>query len=115
MESDKPETQSSLPAELPEGSVKELTITIPFPDSFTYSNVSAISSSFMDFRISFAETMVEDQPRARVGIVMPPEHAAQLVLTLITQLDYFEKNFGEVRHPAWRTAKAKLLGIKTPA
>jgi hypothetical protein len=45
-----------------------------------------------------------DQPRveSRVGVVLPPETAAYLVLTLFRQLLGFELNFGQIRHPQWR-------------
>jgi hypothetical protein len=91
------------------GSIFNRVLTIPFPDSFVYSNCSGISTSLMEIHISFAEAFpskVDVQPR--VGVVMPPEHAAQLALNLLSQLIAYERNFGDIRHPDWRTYKSNL-------
>lgn len=104
---------------IPEGmsTVEETNITVPFAENFVYSNVSALSTSMMDVRISFGEAMPDRTVHPRVGIVVPPEHAAQLVLNLLQQLHFFEKNFGVIRNPLWRSfqdkAKANVLKAKT--
>jgi hypothetical protein len=96
----------------PEIEIKEKTVNIPFPETFTYANCAAFSLSLMEFRIGFAEfaTLTGDGPTTaipRVGIVMPPEAAAVIALMLMSQLHSYEKSFGEIRHPAWRAAKAQ--------
>jgi hypothetical protein len=93
-------TEPSL--EFKDGDAVQANITIPFTDSFTYSNCSALACSVMEFRISFAEALTERNIEPRVGIVMPPEHAAQLALNLIKQISFFERAFGPVRHPEWQ-------------
>jgi hypothetical protein len=107
MSTDDTSTSSDQPKRGAEGSITEIQLTVPFPESFTYSNVSAISSSFMDVRIGFGEAMPDGTAQPRIGVVMPPEHAAQLVLNLLQQLNFFEKNFGEIRHPIWKNFRAK--------
>jgi hypothetical protein len=89
-----------------EGTAVQTTITVPFVDTFVYSNCSALSCSFMDMRISFAESLPEDNIVAKLGIVMPPEHAAQLALNLLHQLNFFEGAFGQIRNPEWQVFKA---------
>ncbi len=99
--------------ETTKGSMKEQTVTleIPFPDTFVYSNCSAFSASLMDFRISFAE-MGPNGVQVRVGVTMAPEHAAVLVMNLQKQIEAYERTFGPLRHPEWIAtqikAKAKL-------
>jgi len=83
-------------------SIQELTLRVPFPDSFVYSNAAAFSISLMDIRISFAEAMPDRTVQPRVGLVMAPEQAAILAITLLLQLDSYEKNFGQIRDPRWR-------------
>jgi len=86
-----------------EGSIQEVQITVPFPDSFVYSNVSAISSSSMDIRVGFGEAMPDGIAYPRVGVVMTVEHAAQLVINMIQQLKVFEdRGFGLIRNSMWR-------------
>jgi len=77
-------------------------LTVPFPEVFVYSNVSAISTSMMDIRIGFAEAMPDGKAYPRVGVVIPPEHAVQLLLNIFQQLQVFERTFGQIRHPQWR-------------
>lgn len=79
-------------------------IIVPFPDSYVYSNASALSTSMMDVRIGFAEVLPDGKAHARVGIVMPVEHAVQLIMNLLEQVNQFERNFGEIRNPKWRLA-----------
>jgi hypothetical protein len=113
------ETDKIQEKSIPEGmsAVEEVNISVPFAENFVYSNVTALSTSMMDVRISFAEAMPDRTVHPRVGIVMPPEHAAQLVINLLQQLYFFEKNFGEIRNPAWHSfqerAKANMLRAQT--
>ena len=90
-----------------DGSVHLVEIVAPFTDTYIYSNISALSASFMDVRISFGEIAPNGKPQTKVGVVMPPEHAAHLALTLLNQLNFFEKNFGKIRHPQWRALNDK--------
>lgn len=76
-------------------------VLVPFPELFIYSNASATSISMFDFRVGFAEIMTDGKAQPRVGIVMPPEHAALLTMNLMQQLVAFEDNFGPIRFPAW--------------
>jgi hypothetical protein len=97
----------------------EGTLTVPFPDSFIYSNGSAMGTSLMDVHISFAEVMPNGIVQPKVGVVLPVEHAAQLVLGLLEQITLFERTFGPIRHPEWRKfqdkAKANLDILKASA
>jgi hypothetical protein len=99
-----------------EGSgIEQKTIHIPFPETYIYSNCAAFSLSLMEFRIGFAEAITgQDKVFPRVGITMTPEAAAVIALTLVQQLTHYEKNFGEIRHPAWRDAKTKLRAANLP-
>jgi hypothetical protein len=105
--------KDSMPEELPpqeraedQHEVTEATIAVPFPETFIYSNISAFSTSFMDVRIGFAEAMPDKSAKTRVGVVMPPEHAAHVALSLLRQLEFFEARFGPIRLPAWRAFRA---------
>jgi len=100
-------TETAPETEGMETTVTQAMLTIPFPDSFIYSNVSALSASFMDIRVGFGEAMPDGTVQSRVGVVMPAEHAAQLVLNLLQNLAFFEHNFGEIRNPEWRAFQAK--------
>jgi len=84
---------------------RQVIVTIPFPSSFVYSNCAAFSMSAMDFRIGFGEAMQDGHAEARVGVIMPPEQAANLALLLLHQLTLFEERFGDIRNPAWKAAK----------
>jgi hypothetical protein len=106
------EAQSSLPKHEGSKAEPELTLVnvqIPFPDTFVYSNCSAFSVSQMDIRISFAEAMPDRTAKARVGIVMPPEHAALLGMALIAQVNLYEHNFGPIRLPQWQSQKQEAI------
>jgi|SRR5579862_6560376 hypothetical protein len=94
-----------------EGTTKmmEGTVTIPFSDSFVYSNASGMGTSLMDVHITFAEVTPTGVAHQKVGIVMPIEHAAQLVLNLLEQVSAFEKNFGPIRHPRWKAFREGTL------
>ena len=104
METDGQTTQASSDPE-PQMAVAEEMITIPFAPTFVYSNCTAFCVTHMDFRISFGELMPDRTAQARVGIVMPPEHAAVLMMSLFQQVNQFEQQFGEIRHPAWKAWK----------
>jgi hypothetical protein len=98
------------------GQMRKKIVTIPFPESFVYSNCSALGTSLMDIHISFAEALPEDlRVVPKVGIVMPPEHAAQLAMTLLAQIMVYEQNFGYIRHPEWVAFKAANGGTVAAA
>jgi len=88
---------------------KEGVLSVLFPESFVYSNCSALASSFMDFHLSFAEAMPDQTVVAKVGIVMPAEHAVRLAISLIQQLSYVERAFGDIRNPEWQFFKAEVM------
>jgi len=87
--------------------VTQVELTVPFPDSFVYSNVSALSASFMDIRIGFGEAMPDGTVQPRIGVVLPPEHAAQLVLNLFQNLTFFERTFGPIRNKQCQDSREK--------
>jgi Protein of unknown function (DUF3467) len=87
-------------------------LTIPFPEDFVYSNASAFGTSLMDVHISFAEVLPNGTIRAKVGVVIPAEHAAQIVLNLIEQIGLYEVTFGEIRHPAWKAFKDRSGALR---
>ena len=84
-------------------------LQVPFPDTFVYSNCSAFSVSQMDIRISFAEAMPDRTAQARVGVVLPPEHAALLAMTLIGQIHVYERAFGPIRNAQWQSQKEEAI------
>ena len=88
--------------------IEEVTLRVPFPDSFVYSNIAAFSLSLMDIRIGFCEAMPDRTVQPRVGIVMPPEQAAILAMLLLTQINTYERNFGPIRDPRWREFADRL-------
>ena len=79
-----------------------VTLQVPFPETFIYSNIAAFSMSLMDMRIGFGEAMPDRTVRPRVGVVMAPEQAAVIALLLIGQVAQYEKVFGPLRDPRWR-------------
>ena len=89
--------------------IQEVTLRIPFAKQFVYANVASFSVSMMDIRISFGEAMPDQTVEARVGVVMGPEQAAQLALSLMQQVHIFEKTFGAVRNPLWQALKTQPL------
>jgi hypothetical protein len=96
-------------ADLSSAEIHDATLSIPFPENFIYSNCAAFSISQMDIRISFAEAMPDRTAKARVGIVMPPEHAALLGMALIQQVHIYEHNFGAIRLPAWQAQREEAI------
>jgi hypothetical protein len=82
-------------------------IVVPFADDFVYANCSAFSTTFMDVRVSFGEVLPTGVVKAKVGIVMPAEHAAHVTMALFQQLAVFETNFGPIRNPEWTAFKLK--------
>jgi hypothetical protein len=101
---------------VPEGHVDAIgTITVPFADNFIYSNCSALATSQVDVRIGFGEVSVDGKVTSKAGIVMPPEHAVQLVMNLMQQMVYFEKKIGPIRNPAWQAFRARAEAeMETP-
>lgn len=97
----------------PQGTkVINFTLKIDPPGSYIYSNVAGVSISPWDIRINFADVNVTDEGTEQVfkavaGIIMPPEHAAGLVLLLTGQLKQYESQFGDIRNPQWQAMKAR--------
>lgn len=90
-----------------DGEVKEVSINIPFHESFIYVNCAAFALSQMEIRVSFAEASHDGKAVSRAGIILPPEAAAVIALILFQQVERYEDKFGEIRHPLWRAMKAK--------
>ena len=90
------------------GEAKQRMVHIPFPESFVYANCAAFAIGQMEIRLGFAEALQDGQAVSKVGIVMPPEAAAVIALVLFQQVQKFEENFGEIRHPMWKAMKAGL-------
>ncbi|MSV27661.1 MAG: DUF3467 domain-containing protein [Bryobacterales bacterium] len=109
MTTDNPTPQERDPSEPKH---RDVGVEIPFPTSYIYSNCASLSISLLDFRIGFAEAMPNGQVEARVGVVMPPEHAAILAMNLVRHLAVYEQQFGEVRDPTWQAKKAALVKTK---
>ena len=94
--------------------IKQVMLEIPFPETFVYANCTAFAMSHMDFHLSFAEAGPNNKITAKVGIVMPAEHAATLALTLVQQLVDYEKAFGPIRQPAWREVRKQFPNLVPP-
>jgi hypothetical protein len=88
-------------------------IKIPFPQTFIYANCFAFSMSHMDIRIGFAEAMPDAHAEPKVGIVLPPEVASQLAVTLLQQLAVFEAQFGQLRLFSVAKARAAMTEVQT--
>jgi Protein of unknown function (DUF3467) len=98
----------------PETERVNLTIEIGPPQTpYVYSNVVAVALSPMDLRLHFADVMPSGKSETKVGVILSPEHAADLVETLTEQLRSFEKQFGPLRTKGWNTA-AKRLARRGP-
>ena len=66
-----------------------------------YVNTTRIASSFFDIQMHLGETIQtsssEELTRARVIVVMTPEHAKALADLLMKTLDDYEAQFGKLR------------------
>jgi hypothetical protein len=89
--------------------IEEVTLRVPFPDSFVYSNIASFSISLMDIRIGFGEAMPDRTVQPRVGIVMPPEQAALVAMHLFSQLHVYERAFGPIRLAQWQSQKDETI------
>ena len=80
--------------------------------TYLYSNVAGLAISPWDMRINFAEVQPTGGDgviaKTVAGIVLTPEHAAGLALLLFMQLMAYEKQFGQIRHPAWAHVRTGL-------
>ena len=65
-----------------------------------YSNLAIIAHSPSEFIIDFA-TMLPGLPKARVRsrVVMTPEHAKRLLLSLQENITRYESSFGKINIP----------------
>lgn len=66
-----------------------------------YCNLAIIAHSTSEFILDFA-TMLPGLPKARVKsrIVLTPEHAKRLLLSLQENVTRYESNFGKINIPA---------------
>ena len=66
-----------------------------------YVNTTRIASSFFDIQMHFGDSIqtsnLEELTRARVIVVMTPEHAKAFADLLIKTLDDYEVQFGKLR------------------
>jgi hypothetical protein len=66
-----------------------------------YVNTTRIASSFFDIQLHFGESIqtssLEELTRARVIVVMTPEHAKAFADLLMKTLDDYEVQFGKLR------------------
>lgn len=104
-----------IPAEGSELEMVNVQMTIPFPDTFVYSNASAYSVMAMDIKIGFAEAMPNRTVQPRVGVTIPIEHAVHMVISLIGQLDAFEQHFGHIRDVRWHALRDQLRKVPDSA
>lgn len=85
---------------------------LQMPDNFIYSNIAAVGFSQLDFRITFAEVLPNGKFFTRVGIVMPPEHAAALALVLIGHARAYEERCGPIRLKQWQDQKTRATAVE---
>lgn len=105
----KPEDQLNESGEL----LQNVTLKIPFPESYQYVNCAAFALSQMEIRLGFGEAMQDGTVVSKGGIVMPAEAAAVIALVLLKQVQKYEDSFGEIRHPVWKAMKAgKSVRVK---
>lgn len=66
-----------------------------------YCNIALIAHSTSEFIIDFA-TMLPGLPKARVKsrVVLTPEHAKRLLLSLQENVSRYENSFGKINIPA---------------
>ncbi|MDR0954629.1 MAG: DUF3467 domain-containing protein [Rikenellaceae bacterium] len=66
----------------------------------TYSNLAIISHSTSEFVLDFIR-MVPGVPKAKVKsrVILTPEHAKRLLLSLQDNIHKYETSFGEIRIP----------------
>ncbi len=66
-----------------------------------YCNLAIIAHSTSEFILDFA-TMLPGLPKARVKsrVVLTPEHAKRLLLSLQENITRYESNFGKINIPA---------------
>ena len=78
-----------------------------------YSNVVVIAHSASEVILDFARAL-PGLPKAKVyaRVILTPQHAKSLLLTLEQNLKTFEGQFGVIKLPG-EPAKAKELGFKT--
>lgn len=72
-----------------------------------------MGTSLMDIHISFAEVTPSGSVQPKVGVVLPVEHAAQVALNLIDQINLYERTFGPLRHPQWREFQENTASAET--
>ena len=66
----------------------------------TYANLALVGHSMSEFVVDFVRVL-PNMPKAKVKsrVVLAPEQAKGLMMTLQAQVAQFEKQFGEIRPP----------------
>lgn len=90
-----PEETNSHPSEAG-AELRELQEFIDFPFPTFYTNAMKVTSSYFDFQLLVMDRMSKDLGTIRARIVMSPSHAKLLAGALITQLQQWEQQFGEI-------------------
>ena len=66
-----------------------------------YSNVAVVRHSGLEFVLDFAHATPErPQPRLVSRVTVSPQHAKTLLRALRTNIERYEKSYGEIRLPA---------------
>lgn len=95
---------------VPQGHLRILDVKrleTPAADAFSvYSNDIQVQTSPWDLRLTFGEIMTyatQDDPTLKVKVLgelrLSPQLAKKLTLILIEQIDFYEKNIGEIPSP----------------
>jgi len=94
-------TENDLPQDSPEQEQLAAKMGQISDAPILYVNTTRISSAFFDIQMHFGETIqtsnLEEITRARVIVVMTPEHAKALADLLTKTLDDYEVQFGKLR------------------
>ena len=77
-----------------------------------YSNLAIITHSHSEFIIDFA-TMLPGLPKPEVGnrIIMTPEHAKRLLLSLQENITRYESNIGKIEIPKAHSNEDPIIGM----
>lgn len=94
-------TENDVPQDSPEQQQLDTKMGQVSDAPILYVNTTRIGSSFFDIQMHFGETIQtsssEELTRARVIVVMTPEHAKALAGLLTKTLDDYEEQFGKLR------------------
>jgi hypothetical protein len=94
-------TENDVPQDSPEQEQLDAQMGQVSDAPILYVNTTRIASSFFDIQMHLGETIqtsnMEELTRARVIVVMTPEHAKALADLLTKTLDDYEVQFGQLR------------------